>query len=119
MSEPQWRSLQVIAHAGAKPTAIDNPPDGADGDVDYTDGCDEWRAQSVIQAVVTRAPPNRLPHPRVRRKRSAHPRAFPDSAVFRPVARKLFRSFAHWLPRGAIRTPLSSCARPKPSRQEH
>ena len=49
MIEPQRRSLQVVAHAGANPTAIDNPTDDTSGGVEYLEGRDEWRARSVIR----------------------------------------------------------------------
>jgi hypothetical protein len=88
MNEPQRRSLQVVAHAGAEPTAIEDPPDGTDGDVDDTDGREEWRARSVIRKW---SPEHQLIGALMHMSaEDAGPilELVSDSAVWRPITRK-------------------------------
>lgn len=87
MMGAQRRSLQVVADAGEIPTRDGNPASGTDTGVEYIDGRDEWRAQSVIRRW---SPEHQLVGALMYLSaQSARPvlDLVPDTAVWRPITR--------------------------------
>jgi hypothetical protein len=88
MMEPQRRSLQAVADAGDSPTAQDKLTKSIDAGVEYIEGRDEWRAESIIRQW---SPEHQLIGALMYLSAdSARPilELVPDTAVWRPITRR-------------------------------
>jgi hypothetical protein len=89
MTTPQSRPLQVVSDAGENPAANDNlTTNTTDTGVEYLDGRDEWRAQSVIRQW---APEHQLIGALMYLSAdNARPilELVPDTAIWRPTTRR-------------------------------
>jgi replicative DNA helicase len=88
MMEPQRHSLQAVADGGDNPAAQDELIDAIDAGVEYVEGRDEWRAESIIRQW---SPEHQLIGALMYLSAdSARPilELVPDTAVWRPITRR-------------------------------
>ena len=119
MMGAQRRSLQVVADAGEIPTRDGYPASGTDTGVEYIDGRDEWRAQSVIRRW---SPEHQLVGALMYLSaQSARPvlDLVPDTAVWRPITRHAIVVIRRLVAEVATPTRLLCCAPLKSSRPEN